>query len=132
TDVVHLDRPARGGLGADAGGDVLDEQVSGGGAVVRVDVGSLQGHGLPPPGTGRASVPDRLLRGRQGSVTRSDAPRSVPTADDPDPRRWRALSVTLVAGFMTLLDVSIVAVALPSMQRSLGADPATVQWVVSG
>ncbi|HLU56651.1 MAG TPA: MFS transporter [Pseudonocardia sp.] len=65
-------------------------------------------------------------------MTRSDAPRSVPTADDPDPRRWRALSVTLVAGFMTLLDVSIVAVALPSMQRSLGADPATVQWVVSG
>nr|WP_281287924.1 MFS transporter [Pseudonocardia hierapolitana] len=55
-----------------------------------------------------------------------------PVADAPDPNRWRALSVTLVAGFMSLLDVSIVSVALPSLQQSLGAEPATVQWVVSG
>ncbi|MFR9801283.1 MFS transporter [Pseudonocardia sp. RS010] len=50
----------------------------------------------------------------------------------PDPRRWRALSVTLAAGFMTLLDVSIVSVALPSIQQGLDTDPAGVQWVVSG
>ncbi|MBB6351232.1 MFS transporter [Nonomuraea muscovyensis] len=50
----------------------------------------------------------------------------------PDPRRWKALAVTLVVGFMILLDVTIVAVALPSMQRDLGASPAEVQWVVSG
>ncbi|MEU7815889.1 MFS transporter [Pseudonocardia sp. NPDC049154] len=50
----------------------------------------------------------------------------------PDPRRWRALSVTLAAGFMTLLDVSIVSVALPSIQQGLGTDPAGAQWVVSG
>jgi EmrB/QacA subfamily drug resistance transporter len=65
-----------------------------------------------------------------------------PTAGDPDapagdqggadPRRWRALWVTLVVGFMTLLDVSIVSVALPSLQTDLGASPSTVQWVVSG
>lgn len=53
-------------------------------------------------------------------------------AGEGDPRRWRALWVTLVAGFMTLLDVSIVSVALPSIQRGLGASPAEVQWVVSG
>ncbi|MGI5430405.1 MFS transporter [Streptomyces sp. CA-179760] len=51
---------------------------------------------------------------------------------EPDPRRWRALWVTLVAGFMSLLDVSIVVVALPSVQRGLHASPAQVQWVVSG
>jgi EmrB/QacA subfamily drug resistance transporter len=51
---------------------------------------------------------------------------------EPDPRRWRALSVTLVAGFMSLLDVSIVSVALPSIQRGLGTSPADVQWIVSG
>ncbi len=51
---------------------------------------------------------------------------------EPDPRRWRALSVTLVAGFMSLLDVSIVSVALPTLQRDLGASAAAVQWVVSG
>jgi EmrB/QacA subfamily drug resistance transporter len=49
-----------------------------------------------------------------------------------DPRRWRALVVTLAAGFMTLLDVSIVNVALPSIQRGLHASPEGVQWVVSG
>ncbi|BDH06450.1 MFS transporter [Streptomyces seoulensis] len=51
---------------------------------------------------------------------------------EPDPRRWRALWVTLVAGFMSLLDVTIVAVALPTIQRDLHATPAEVQWVVSG
>jgi EmrB/QacA subfamily drug resistance transporter len=56
----------------------------------------------------------------------------VARPDVSDPNRWRALSVTLVAGFMSLLDVSIVSVALPSLQRSLGAEPAAVQWVVSG
>ena len=53
-------------------------------------------------------------------------------ADGADPRRWRALWVTLVVGFMTLLDVSIVSVALPSMRADLGASASTVQWVVSG
>ncbi|WP_369386994.1 MFS transporter [Streptomyces sp. CG1] len=51
---------------------------------------------------------------------------------EPDPHRWRALWVTLVAGFMSLLDVTIVAVALPTIQRDLHASPAQVQWVVSG
>ncbi len=59
------------------------------------------------------------------------APAGAPD-DTPDPRRWRALSVTLTAGFMSLLDVSIVAVALPSMREGLGASPAAIQWVVSG
>ncbi|KUN01155.1 MFS transporter [Streptomyces yokosukanensis] len=54
------------------------------------------------------------------------------TGYEPDPRRWRALWVTLVAGFMSLLDVTIVAVALPTVQRDLHASPAQVQWVVSG
>ncbi|HWD06192.1 MAG TPA: MFS transporter [Amycolatopsis sp.] len=51
---------------------------------------------------------------------------------EPDPRRWRALWICLIAGFMTLLDVSIVNVALPSMERGIGATPADVSWVVSG
>jgi EmrB/QacA subfamily drug resistance transporter len=51
---------------------------------------------------------------------------------EPDPRRWKALSVTLTAGFMSLLDVSIVSVALPSMQQGLGTSPAEIQWVISG
>jgi EmrB/QacA subfamily drug resistance transporter len=53
-------------------------------------------------------------------------------AEEPDPRRWRALAVTLVAGFMVLLDVSIVNVALPSIARGLHADDSDLQWIVSG
>ena len=52
--------------------------------------------------------------------------------DDSGRRRWQALSVCLLAGFMTLLDVSIVNIALPSIQSSLGAREADLQWVVSG
>ena len=53
-------------------------------------------------------------------------------ADEPDPRRWRALGVCLVGGFMVLLDVSIVNVALPSIRDSLGASESELQWIVSG
>jgi EmrB/QacA subfamily drug resistance transporter len=49
-----------------------------------------------------------------------------------DPRRWHALWVTLAGGFMMLLDVSIVTVAIPSIEQGLGTSPSGVQWVVSG
>ncbi|WP_441245100.1 MFS transporter [Kitasatospora sp. McL0602] len=46
--------------------------------------------------------------------------------------RWQALAVCLVAGFMTLLDVSIVNVALPSVRSGLHLSDSGVQWVLSG
>ncbi|MEU0127750.1 MULTISPECIES: MFS transporter [unclassified Streptomyces] len=49
-----------------------------------------------------------------------------------DPNRWRALAVCLVAGFMTLLDVSIVNVALPSIKEGLDTPESDLQWVLSG
>ncbi|MFI5909269.1 MFS transporter [Dactylosporangium sp. NPDC051541] len=42
------------------------------------------------------------------------------------------MSVVLVAGFMTLLDVSIVNVALPSIRTDLRLSSAELQWVLSG
>ncbi|MFI7665481.1 MFS transporter [Nocardia sp. NPDC049526] len=50
----------------------------------------------------------------------------------PDRRRWLALVVLLVAGFMDLLDVTIVNVALPTIQSDLNAPYADLEWVVSG
>lgn len=50
----------------------------------------------------------------------------------PDPRRWRVLAVSLVVAFMSLLDVTIVNVAIPSIRSGLDTSAATVQWVVSG
>ncbi len=46
--------------------------------------------------------------------------------------RWIALVVCCSAMFMTLLDVSVTNVALPSIARSTGAGPAELQWIVSG
>lgn len=40
--------------------------------------------------------------------------------------------VCLVAGAMTLLDVSIVNVALPAIREGLGAGPSAISWVVAG
>jgi EmrB/QacA subfamily drug resistance transporter len=53
-------------------------------------------------------------------------------APSADPRRWRALTVSMVGAFMVLLDVSIVNVALPSIEREFGVSVGTAQWVVSG
>ncbi|MGJ5749752.1 EmrB/QacA subfamily drug resistance transporter [Streptomyces puniciscabiei] len=50
----------------------------------------------------------------------------------PHDRRWQALAVCLTAAFMTLLDTSIVNVALPSVEHGLGASPAELSWVMSG
>jgi EmrB/QacA subfamily drug resistance transporter len=52
--------------------------------------------------------------------------------DSADPRRWRALTVSMAGAFMVLLDVSIVNVALPSIESEFGVSAGTVQWVVSG
>src|SRR4051794_15807756 len=67
-----------------------------------------------------------------GQVSRPlpDAPAEVD--EEPNPRRWLLLAVCISALFMTLLDVTIVNVALPSIGSTLRADPAQQQWVVSG
>jgi EmrB/QacA subfamily drug resistance transporter len=47
----------------------------------------------------------------------------------PDPRRWVAMLMLLLASFMNLIDVTIVNVALPSMQENLGATSSQIEWV---
>ncbi len=49
-----------------------------------------------------------------------------------DPQRWKALSVLGIAYLMVILDVSIVNVALPSIQEDLDFSENGLQWVVSG
>jgi len=48
-----------------------------------------------------------------------------------DPRRWIALALLLLANFMNLMDVTIVNVALPSLQQNLGADSTHIEWVIA-
>ncbi len=50
----------------------------------------------------------------------------------PDPRRWRALAVLTLVQFMLILDVTVVNVALPSIQADLRFSPSGLAWVVDG
>jgi len=52
-------------------------------------------------------------------------------ATELDPRRWLALAVVGAAFFMTVLDVSIVNVALPTIGRALHFSRGNLQWVVT-
>jgi EmrB/QacA subfamily drug resistance transporter len=45
---------------------------------------------------------------------------------------WQILAILLVGAFMALLDVTIVNVALPSIQHGIHAGSSTLEWVVSG
>jgi len=81
---------------------------------------------------GEPMRPEQAAAGARRAPPADPTTSPVPPREAADPRRWRALAVTQLAGFMTLLDVSIVNVALPSMERGLGASAGTVQWVVSG
>ena len=49
----------------------------------------------------------------------------------PDPNRWKALAIVCAAFFMTVLDVSIVNVALPSIGRALHFSETNLQWVIT-
>jgi EmrB/QacA subfamily drug resistance transporter len=52
-------------------------------------------------------------------------------AGAPDSRRWLILGVVGLAQLMVVLDVTIVNIALPSAQRSLGFSPVDRQWIVT-
>jgi MFS family permease len=49
---------------------------------------------------------------------------------EPYPRRWAALYVLLAAMFINMLDITIVNIGLPDMQRSLQATDQQLQWVM--
>lgn len=46
--------------------------------------------------------------------------------------RWAAFLTILIAQFMNLIDVTIVNVALPSLQSGLNATESQIEWVVAG
>jgi EmrB/QacA subfamily drug resistance transporter len=50
--------------------------------------------------------------------------------NEPNPRRWVILAVVGAAFFMTILDVAIVNVAIPSIERDLKITRQTVEWVI--
>ncbi|KOT38524.1 MFS transporter [Streptomyces caelestis] len=49
-----------------------------------------------------------------------------------DRRRWFALAIVMTAAFMDLVDVTIVNIAIPSIQRDEGATFSQIQWITAG
>src|SRR6266403_1873943 len=56
----------------------------------------------------------------------TEAPRVEPTV-----HRWRAFAVLAVSFFMTIVDLTIVNVALPTIGRKLHFSETNLQWVVT-
>ena len=64
------------------------------------------------------------------AVLAADSPADTSVA--PDKRRWAALYVLCAGMLMIVLDMTIVNVALPSIQSDLGFSNSTLAWVVNG
>ncbi|MFF9059981.1 MFS transporter [Streptomyces sp. NPDC014882] len=77
--------------------------------------------------------------GPTGHPAGADGPTGHPAGADvraagdvADRRRWFALAIVMTAAFMDLVDVTIVNIALPSMQRDAGASDSQIQWITAG
>jgi MFS family permease len=64
-------------------------------------------------------------------MARPASPSTAP-APHPHPRRWRLLGLLGIAQLMLILDVTVVAVALPNISADLGLGRQLLTWVVSG
>lgn len=95
------------------------------------DDNTLKGRGTASI-SGSAAGHDQLDQLRAtGGRTPADAPTALPTAP-PDRARWLALAIVMTAAFMDLVDVTIVNIAIPSIQRSANASVSQIQWITAG
>jgi EmrB/QacA subfamily drug resistance transporter len=67
----------------------------------------------------------------EDAVTSTADPDVGRTQQAPHPLRWRMLGLLGVAQLMLIVDVTVVAIALPHMQADLGLSRAAVTWTVS-
>ncbi|MFJ5832353.1 MFS transporter [Streptomyces sp. NPDC093089] len=61
-----------------------------------------------------------------------DAVTEAAPTDTADRRRWIALAIVMTAAFMDLVDATIVNIAIPSIERDLGASFGAIQWITAG
>ena len=67
---------------------------------------------------------------RVGTLRNRTEDKQLATRSEPGNRLGLLLTVCCVSQFMVILDLSIVNVALPSIQSDLGFTPVNLQWVV--
>ncbi|MFD4315288.1 MFS transporter [Streptomyces sp. NPDC058548] len=66
------------------------------------------------------------------SAHEADAVTDAAPTDTSDKRRWIALAIVMTAAFMDLVDATIVNIAIPSIERDLGASFGAIQWITAG
>jgi len=82
------------------------------------------------------SPPSKNAKGRRRISSSPQLGASVGTQAasigvEPALRRWRAFALLVVAYFMTIVDLTIVNVALPTIGRKLHFPESDLQWVVT-
>jgi EmrB/QacA subfamily drug resistance transporter len=80
-------------------------------------------HAATEPAGGQAGSSTSAAGLSSGGPPRNAAP--------PDPRRWKTLAVLGFIQFMLVLDVTVVNIALPSIQNDLKFSDAGLPWVVN-
>jgi MFS transporter, DHA2 family, multidrug resistance protein len=68
---------------------------------------------------------------KESTIAADDAVPFAPTAEESRPHKWLVAAAVLLGGILTILDGSIVNVALPYMQRSFGVGVERISWVVT-
>ena len=81
-------------------------------------------HAAPEPGAERGSPPAPPL------TKNPTAP--APNDDKLDGTVWRIAGVVVLGAIMSILDVTVVSVALPTFQTTFDASYATVAWTMTG
>jgi EmrB/QacA subfamily drug resistance transporter len=74
-------------------------------------------------------APRSVLATHRGK--RKSDPTLAPQTRTAEGSKWWTLAVLCIATFMLLLDVTVVNVALPGIERDLGASFSDLQWVIS-
>ncbi|MGW4560776.1 MFS transporter, partial [Streptomyces sp. NPDC004365] len=69
--------------------------------------------------TATETEPARVTSDKAQPTSKRTTQSSAPAAGDR--RRWFALAIVMTAAFMDLVDVTIVNIAIPSIQREAGA-----------
>lgn len=98
-------------------------------------VGPVSGFDSVERGLARPLITGRRVRTVPAMTGPSPSQASSPTPDDvalTDTSEWPAFLVCVGVGALTILDLSGVNVALPSIEHALHADPTELQLIVAG
>lgn len=83
------------------------------------------------PAQARAQAQDRAeVQAQVPAQGQAQAPAQAEAQGDR--RRWFALAIVMTAAFMDLVDVTIVNIAIPSIEHDAGASFSQIQWITAG